>query len=75
MEEIAAALATMFGEACCELVVAIGIDALTGVAGYKSHKSHKGTLPERTNWTYAFWILLPIALVVTVISVYSLVRR
>ena len=72
MEELAAGLAAMFGEACCEMLVAVGIDALTGVAGYKSHKR---TLPERSNWTYLFWILLPIALVVTVMFVVTLVRR
>lgn len=81
MEFIGEILVQIFAEACCQFMVAATVDGFTGVAGYKTFQKRKEArksgqpAPPPDAWSRAFWILLPIGVVITLLMIMTLVAK
>jgi hypothetical protein len=80
MEFLLELLGSVLAEACCEIVLAVGLDALTGVAGYKTYQKrqqarrHGEPAPPPDAWSRLFKVLLPLAVLLTGLVVAGLVH-
>jgi len=74
-------IAAVLGEICCQIVFAALADTFVGVAGYKTYKkrkqARKSALPKPPPdaWSRAFWILLPLGIVLTLFVIVTAIAR
>jgi len=80
MEILFEFLGQILVEACCQLVFTGLLDGLVTMAGVKSYRNRSQARkrgeppPTRDPWLIAFWVLLPIALVLTTMFIVTLIR-
>jgi hypothetical protein len=67
--------AQLFGEVCCQGLVSVAIDIIAGLAGYKGLHSAEPQSPQARRWLLAFWLLLPVAIALTVFVLIRVVAR
>jgi hypothetical protein len=78
--EILALVIQAFAEVCCEAIFVAGMDAFVGVSAFKARQANvraraggRAAAADTRIWT--FWVLLPVALVLTALLVWSMVAR
>jgi hypothetical protein len=80
MEILVEALVWFVVDGCCTAVGAAIADIFASVAGYNTYKTRsearkRGEAPPETGWSKAFRILLPIAILLTLIAAGMLIWR